>query len=167
MIATRSAWAGSREIVHIVYDPDVISYETLLEKARQMKCTNAVYTFNEEQHKAAKDAGIENVIVWQDDLETRQVRKSEQKYYLRQSVYGCLPLTELQAVKMNAVVAGLGGRWKPDDFLSPRQKTLLRRLQKAYAAEPESLRDFGFPEDQRNLVAYQQELEKKLESLGQ
>lgn len=166
VFATRSAWAGPREVVHVVFDPDVTRYETLLGKAQQMKCTEAVYTFDDSQKKAAENAGVKNIIVWKESLETRQVAKPEQKYYLRNSIYGHLPLTELQAVKMNAVVAGLGGRWKPEDFLSPRQKTLLKRLRKAHAANPEVLQEFGFPEDQRELVAYQQKLEKKLDSLG-
>ena len=166
MFATRSAWAGPREVVHIVFDPNVISYEKLLEKARQLKCTNAVYTFNSEQEKAAKAYGIDTVISWSEDLETKQVQTSEQKYYLRNSIYGILPLTELQAVKINSLLAGMGGRWKPEDFLSPRQKTLLKRARKAYASDPESLRGLGFPEDQRQLAGYQKTLEKKLDSLG-
>ena len=153
-------------MVHVVYDSDVISYETLLAKAQQMKCTNAVYTFNSKQEKAAKAFGIEPVISWKEELETKQVQTSEQKYYLRDSIYSLLPLTELQAVKMNCLLAGIGGRWKPEDFLSPRQKTLLKRVRKAHASNPESLKGWGFPEDQRQLAVYQQTLEKKLDELG-
>ena len=165
VFATRAVWAGPREVVHVVFDPAVISYASLLAKARQMKCTDAVYTFNDEQQETAQKAGVENIITWQEDLETKQVAKAEQKYYLRNSIYGYLPLTELQAIKMNALLGGRKSRWEVKDFLSPRQKKLLVRVRRALAKNPQALQQFGFPEDQRDLIAYQQQLEKKLMSL--
>lgn len=163
VFATRAVWAGPREVVHVVFDPEVISYANLLAKARQMKCTDAVYTFNDEQQETAQKAGVENIITWQEDLETKQVATAEQKYYLRKSVYGYLPLTELQAIRMNALLGGRKSRWEVKDFLSPRQKKLLVQVRRALAKNPQALQQFGFPEDQRDLIDYQRRIESHLE----
>lgn len=167
--ATRSAWAGPREVVHVTYDPQLIGYDKLLENAKRMECTSAVYTFDAEQKKLAQDAGLPEIVEWEESLETRQVKKAEQKYYLRNTVYGFLPLTELQAVKINVAVSPLhdenDAKVDPQTYLSPRQKKLLARIQRVLKQDSDSLAGFGFPEDQAHLIEYGRKLETRLKEL--
>ena len=155
-------------MVHVTYDPSVIDYSRLLAGAKRMRCTSAVYTYNDNQFKIAKQAGISNVIEWKPSLETRQVRKSEQKYHLRNTALAYLPLNEFQAVKLN-VLAGArfgGGQSKAAKLLSPRQIDLMGRISSAISENRGALSGLGFPEDQRNLVAYNESLLDRLEELG-
>ena len=149
----------------MTYDPQMISYESLLKHAEEMECTSAVYTHDEDQNQIAKSAGIGEVVAWDDSLETRQVKKAEQKYYLRNTMLGHLPLTELQAMKMNAVLGGKLDGKQVKDYLSPRQTELLARIRNAIEQDEAALANFGFPEDQANLISYHRELVKKLDDL--
>ncbi len=164
VFSTRSVWVADKEVVHLQYDPEILGYQELLSHAAQRECTAAVYTYDERQQKLARAAKLENVISWQDDLETRKVQRAEQKYYLRNSTLAHLPLTEFQAVKINAV---LGGELKEEatSFLSPRQRKLLERIQAVLQQTPQSLSGFSFPENQDDLVRYQQQLLEKLDLL--
>lgn len=150
----------------MTYDPQQIDYQQLLSSAKEMKCTSAVYSFDEEQQKLAKDAGIDPVIEWKESLETRQVKKAEQKYYLRNTVFAYLPLTELQAVKINVAVSQVRtDTADPTDYLSERQKQLLDRIKKVLEKKPDGLAEFSFPEDQAELIDYNTKLMSKLEQL--
>lgn len=154
-------------MVHVTYDPAIIDYSRLLTSAQRMRCASAVYTYDDDQLKIAEQAGVSNVIEWKPSLETRQVRKSEQKYHLRNTALAYLPLNELQAVKLN-VLAGSrfgGGQSKAAKLLSPRQIDLMGRISKAISADRSSLSGLSFPEDQRNLVAYNESLLDRLEEL--
>lgn len=61
----------------------------------------------------------------------REVSDSERKYYLKHhSVYKYVPLTPMQAVKVNSAIS----RQRDEEiaeWLSPRQKALVSRIQKA------------------------------------
>ena len=121
VLSTRSVWVGAREVVHLTYDSEVIQYSKLLENAARMECTDAIYTHGDDQAARARKTGVFEIVDWKDSLETRQVRKPEQKYYLRNTVYAHLPLSELQAVKMN-VAAARKDIAALESFLSPRQR---------------------------------------------
>jgi len=166
--STRSAWAGHHEVVHVTYDPAVIDYSTLLAGAKRMRCTSAVYTYNAEQKQIADRAGISNVIEWGPSSESRSVRKSEQKYHLRNTSLAYLPLNEFQAVKLN-VLAGSrfgGGESKVAKLLSPRQIALMGRISRAVSDDRSLLSGLSFPEDQRELPAYNATLLNRLEKAG-
>jgi len=162
--STRAVWVGEKEVVHLTYDPNVIDYKTLLAYAGQLECTAAVYTYDDQQYELASKAKIDEVVPWDDSLETRQVKKAEQKYYLRNTVLAYLPLTELQAVKMNAALTQ-EDKGDVTSYLSPRQRQLLKRIQRMLKQDEQALDGFGFPEDPSNLVAYHQKLIAKLDQL--
>jgi hypothetical protein len=157
-------WVGDKEVVHVTFDPQVISYSQLLQRAGAMECTAAVYTYDARQLELARAAGLSEVRPWQEDLATRQVQKSEQKYYLRNSELAYLPLTELQAVKMNAAL-GEQSAADPEGYLSPRQRQLLQRVRRALQRDESSLEGFGFPEEPRQLPDYQRRLQERLAQL--
>ena len=155
-------------MVHVTYDPAVIDYQRLLAGARRMRCTSAVYTYSDEQLKIADQAGVSNVIEWKSSLRTQQVRKSEQKYYLRNTALAYLPLNEWQAVKLNVLASSRfsDGQSKAAKLLSSRQIELMGRISSAISENRSSLTGLGFPEDQRNLAAYNEALLNRLEELG-
>lgn len=164
--STRSIWAGHKEVVHVTFDPDVIDYQSLLTNAKSMECASTVFTYNENQQRTAIAANVGDVVRWRDSLQSRRVRKSEQKFYLRNTPYGYLPLNELQAVKLNSAVSPPNVKnSEPEKLLSPRQAELLVKIKRALRADPQSLAGLGFPEDQRALVDYHQQLTKRLAEL--
>ena len=130
-----------------------------------MRCTSAIYTYDDAQLKIAKQAGGSNIIPWKPSLETRQVRKSEQKYHLRNTPLAYLPLNELQAVKLNVLSSrGRGQSSELTKILSPRQIALMRRISTATAKNSSLLTGISFPEDQSELAAYNDTLLDRLES---
>ena len=154
-------------MVHVTYDPAILDYRRLLDGARRMRCASAVYTYDDDQLNIANQAGVSNVIQWKPSSETRPVRKSEQKYHLRNTALAYLPLNELQAVKLN-VLAGSrfgGGQSKVVKLLSPRQIELMGRISKAISENRGALSGLSFPEDQQELVAYNELLLDRLEEL--
>ena len=163
--STRSAWAGHHEVVHVTYDPATIEYSQLLAGAKRMRCTSAVYTYDDAQLKIAEAAGVSNIIPWKPSLETRQVRKSEQKYHLRNTPLVQLPLNELQAVKLNVLASrGRGQQTELAKILSPRQIALMKRISTATSKNPSLLAGISFPEDQSDLAAYSDKLLDRLET---
>ena len=164
--STRSAWAGHHEVVHVAYDPATINYSQLLAGAQRMRCTSAVYTYDDAQLKIAKQAGASNIIPWKPSLETRQVRKSEQKYHLRNTPLAQLPLNELQAVKLNVLSSrGRGQQLELTKILSPRQIALMKRISTAKSKNPSLLAGLSFPENQSELAAYNNTLLDRLETV--
>ena len=155
-------------MVHVTYDPAVIDYSTLLAGAQRMRCTSAVYTYDDEQYRIAEQAGVSNVIRWTPSSETRDVRKSEQKYHLRNTRLAYLPLNELQAVKLNVLASSRfrGGQSKAAKLLSSRQIELMGRISSAISENRGALSGLSFPENQQDLVAYQETLLDRLEEVG-
>ena len=151
-------------MVHVRYDPEVIDYSELLAGARRLRCTSAVYTYDDAQLKIAKQARISEVIPWKPSLETRSVGKSEQKYHVRNTSLAYLPLNELQAVKLNALsVRRRGQRSELVKILSPRQMAMMGQISSALSETPRLLAGLSFPEDQSELAAYNDELLDRLE----
>lgn len=88
-----------------------------------MSCARHVFTENEIQRSVAKKVVGENFI--SQKLEFRLDK--EPKYYLSKSVYRFVPMTQLQATKVNGKI---GNRQSPNEFLSPRQLELLSFIKK-------------------------------------
>ena len=143
VVETQAGFMNGREVVSVKYDPEVITYKKLLTEANQASCANHVYTEDKEQEAATADLIGKNKVA---DLGTfRQDREPkyyfgknkvadlgtfrqdrEPKYYLGKTVYRFVPMTQLQAVKVNSLI---GQRELPDILLSPRQLELLKSIQ--------------------------------------
>ena len=113
VVDTRAAWHAGREVVEVRFRPDVVSREALTETARGLRCADGV---------------------WGDELagRPRAASASDQLYYLQRSTFGRLPLTELQARRVNGA---LGDKSDPRRFLSPRQTQLAALLASAQRAQ--------------------------------
>lgn len=97
VLATRTGFADGKEVVEVTFDPVRLKSAVLLDKARGMACT--VDRAGGEVKASAKD----------------------DKYQLRGTAYESVPMTALQAARLNAALAS-------DDaaksILSPRQIAL-------------------------------------------
>lgn len=162
VIATRSAWVGEKEVVQLVYDPQTIDYETLVESALKMECASTVYTHNDEQNRKALSIVDEKTVeAITDDGQIRDAKSSDQKYSLANSNHRFLPLNEIQAVKVNAILAS-ENRKGLSDWISPRQQVLMKRIDEILKRDPESLNQLVRPENEEALAQYATTLESAL-----
>jgi len=122
VLETQAGFMNGREVVKVKFDPERIEYTNLLESANQASCASHVYTDDKAQAKAS-----ESVIGKGAASGTGKFRQDrEPKYYLGKTVYRFIPMTQLQAVKVNSLI---GQQRLPNALLSPRQLTLLRTIQ--------------------------------------
>lgn len=118
VIATMPGFVQKKEVVEVQFDPATISYASLLKKAKALDCASEVFTRNEAQHTEARRLLGDRAIRTDD-----AVRPDKQpKYYLSNTPYRHVPMTQLQAARVNAA---LPKEEDPNRFLSPRQIKLL------------------------------------------
>ena len=100
VIETAPGYQDGKEVVKIQFDPAVTSRANL-EKLTQPKSMTA----------CAKNEGFRS--------------DREPKYYLAQTDYRFIPMTSLQACRVNSLV---GKNQSPNELLSPRQLDLLKKI---------------------------------------
>ena len=114
--STQAGYMNGTEVVKVSYDPDQISYAELVSESSKKRCADKVYTDNNEEKSIAKNKNIPS-------KGTNKYRVDLQdKYYLSQTEYQNIPMLNIQATKVNALVAK---RQSPSDILSPRQLSIL------------------------------------------
>lgn len=160
VLNTRSGWRNQLEVVEVTFDSTVVGYVDLLNEAKKFECASQVFTHTAEQLDVAKQqVGDEAVPV---ENRMRDAKSSDQKYYLRNTTAIHLPLTELQATKINAAI-GLKQPWK--QLLSPRQLKLLKQIDEAIDSNPTVLAKFSYPTDPLELATYATNLADQLKQL--
>ncbi len=119
--ATKPGFMGGREVVQVNYNPNVISYDDLAEKAKDARCNSHVYTNDSSEKAIAKKIVGEGSI----SNESKFRLDKDVKYYLSRTHYRFVPMTEMQAAKVNSQI----GRGKSfSDYLSPRQIDLAKKI---------------------------------------
>lgn len=113
VVQTRPGFLNSEEVVEVQYDPRIVDFEKLLSSAQQMQCASRVYPRSDKQLQTATKKAVP---AKRTDEKIRLDK--EPKYYLTNSEYRFIPMTELQANRVNAA---LGAKKNPDQFLSARQ----------------------------------------------
>ena len=122
VVETQPGFMGGREIVQVQFDPEVVSYEKLVKNAVTNNYASHVYVGDEQQKKqATKLIGKTNI----SKASSFRIDR-EPKYYLSKTLYQYIPMTDLQAVKVNSLI---GQNQLPDDLLSPIQLNLLEIVQ--------------------------------------
>jgi hypothetical protein len=114
VLATRTVYTGGQEGVEVTFDPKVVTRAALEAKAKEMSCS--------------VPRGAWSV----------RASPADDKHQLRGTAYAALPMTPLQASRVNAAV-GQGRGDEAKKFLSPRQAALLERLSRVEAAARPSL----------------------------
>jgi hypothetical protein len=110
-------------VVNVYFDPKIVSFEKILQKGQDAKCADRVYVHGEsEKIKAHRSMGTKNVKEAGDFSLDK-----EPKYYLNHTNYKFVPMTPMQAVKINSLI---GQGKSPLHLLSPRQQFMFNYLQK-------------------------------------
>lgn len=119
VVKTESGFMGGKEVVRFNYDPEAVSFSKLLHEAGNKSCAGSVfYEDNSQKEVALEIMGEKNV------KQSSEFRKDrEQKYHLLKSNYRFVPMTELQAARLNSALAS---KQDPTYLLSPRQQAFLQ-----------------------------------------
>ena len=121
-MSTRAAWIGrSKEVVEVGFDPKVVSYEELVRRVFGKAGEGwSVLPCDDEQQSVAER-------VFEKELEPHRAElrdDKDPKYYLSRTELKHLPMTEAQAVWINARLEAE----ERDEALSPRQRALLAEV---------------------------------------
>ena len=119
VISTMPGFLQKEEIVEVQFDPGEIEYAALVRKAQALDCATRVYARSDAQRASAQRIVGSSVV--RTDAAIRPDKTP--KYYLAQTVYRHVPMTGLQASRVNAAI---GKKQNPDRFLSPGQAALLQ-----------------------------------------
>ncbi|MEP7196702.1 MAG: VPGUxxT family thioredoxin-like (seleno)protein, type 2 [Saprospiraceae bacterium] len=116
VVATKAGYMNGSEVVQIAYNPNATTLEKILEHGEKMQCADKIF----------KEASLPEVKTKISQKAQGQFRvDKESKYYIYNSNYKFLPMTELQASKINLALAE---NKSVDEFLSPRQIVLYNKI---------------------------------------
>lgn len=123
VVSTRPGFLEGREVVEVEYDPAKLGLPDLISAADRHNMAAAVYTYNDQQLRVAA-----NAVGRKAKPVPGAVRPDrEPKYYMAQTPLRFVPMTGLQAARVNAAV---GARADFTSYLSPRQLSLLDVIQR-------------------------------------
>lgn len=128
VVATEPGFMHGREIVQVTYNPKTVKYEDLLSQAKQSSCADQAFVHDEQQALQAKQV-----------LGSQKVRNKanfrldkDRKYYLSKTHYRAVPMTPLQAVHANRLIAN--GK-SPDAILSDQQVAFAKKIARQAKSE--------------------------------
>lgn len=121
VVESRIGTMKGREVVEVTFDPRRVSYETLVKKALEMKCADHVFTRSEAQQATAAKLAKDKAVFTNEEIRYEK----EQKHHLYATPYRFLPMTLIQASRVNAALAQ---NQDPAPFLSPRQLELFAKI---------------------------------------
>lgn len=154
-----AAFAHGQEVVVVTYDPALVTYDKLIASAQSMHCATTVFAHDDKQLTTATSHVGERAVRLTDKV--KPAKPSDHLYSLRATSFGYLPLTALQAIKINAAIAH-----KDTDqvvsWLSPRQRALHERIVTALKAAPKCLGELTAPSNPNQLADYLTQLEARL-----
>ena len=173
VLATRTGTLGREEVVEVEFDPRVLTFRDLSGHAAGMQCFRRVNAKSTEQQQAAADvvkaAGgnpAAQVVRTDAPADTSDPNNQQQYFLSLHPTYHFLPLTSLQATKVNAALSGKQG---VERFLSPTQIELQRRMarlvekdKRALYGIEQSLKPDRSPE---GLPKYAAEIERRVRAL--
>jgi len=160
VLATRIGMLHKAEVVDVQFDPTVISYTDLLAKAQELRCAHTVFARTDEQQKTASEHSKNKVVRTDDPTDT----STTQQYHLaHRKSYFYLPLTALQATKVNAALAD---RKDPDRWLSPTQLDMKKQIASRLQQEPDALKTLTPDRSPVGIIRYAGQLESILKARG-
>lgn len=129
----------------------------MLAQARAAGVASHVYTTSASQLQSARAALGDRARPLAG--KPRASKDSDQLYYLRRSPLRYVPLTPLQATRVNAA---LGANSDPATWMSPRQVALAKRIQDALESDADRLSGLERPGAIPGLAAYETRLVERL-----
>ena len=119
VISTNAGFMNGTEVVKVKYDASKVSEDKLISFAKEQRCADAIYTNDKREEKVARKYNIKT------SNEGSFRADGEPKYYIYKSEYRYLPMTNLQALKVNTAISK---HTSPLEYLSPRQLELLQLI---------------------------------------
>ena len=159
--ATSAAWRGGHEVVRLLFDPDEISYRSLVEKAKKFRCTATVYAHSAEHLKIAKEIVGSKAEMADRSQRARPASAGDQLYHLAHSPLKAVPMCAYQRMKVNAAI-GLKDFSSIKSTLSPRQIELARLILANVKPGQRSFENFVTPTNSNDLGAYTAKLRTAL-----
>jgi hypothetical protein len=123
VVATISGYMGGKEVVEVRYDQSVVSYEELLRVAKRLGSARTAFVLNDRQEETAREVLGKNRVARAENFHPY----AKDKYYLSSTPYRFVPMTPLQAIRVNRAVYR---RQDPARYLSPRQQAILAAIEK-------------------------------------
>lgn len=157
MRATRVGWLEGKEVVEVRFDRERLALADLARAAKDAGSADRVWVQDEQDLRAARAIVGERAERLRE--EPGPAKPSDEKYYLSRSSMRFLPLTPLQATRLNAV---LGSASDSGQVLSPRQFLLGERIAARLERDPRAFDELGRPESIEDLPAYAAALESIL-----
>lgn len=163
VLASRTGVIGHDEVVEVEYDPALMSYSELVAKAQRLSCFRKVYA--RDTHQRLEAAALVAGVVARSDAPVDT--STQQQFHLSMHPeYHYLPLTSLQATRLNAA---LFAHDDPEQFLSPAQQRLKDRIAKVLSRGRDARDSFdGLTprRDRAGLPGYCRTLQARLAALG-
>lgn len=120
ILSTEPGFMHGREVVKIQYNPYETNLNEIVAKAEKVNCADEVYVNKKEIIKL--NIPVKSVSKYRVD--------NDNKYYLSRSPYKIIPMSALQASKVNSAI---GSGLNPENYLSPRQIELFNYLKNNYS----------------------------------
>ena len=121
IVSTKPGFMDSKEVVVVEYSPAVVPLDKLIRQGVKKRVINHVYTNDNIQRKIAGEI-IDEVRIHPEHTFTPD---HQPKYYLSRTHYRFIPMTSLQATRVNSII---GKGESPDRLLSPRQVELAKSM---------------------------------------
>jgi len=118
VIGTRAGFINGAEVVEVKYNPNKISLEQIIAHGKKSNNADRIYVDN------TNVSNIKNIDIKHVKLGEFKV-DPELKYYLFNSLYKYVPMSELQTTRINKF---LSENRNPDHLLSPNQKKILEKI---------------------------------------
>jgi hypothetical protein len=123
VLRTRAGFLAGDEVVEVEFDPEALPFARLVELAERRECATRVFARSDAQLAAAREIVGERAVANRDPIRP----DAEPKYYLGRTPLRHVPMTELQAMRIDARLGGKADG-KPEELLSPRQRELLEAV---------------------------------------
>ncbi len=116
VVSTRSGYMKGSEVVEVQYNPKLTNLDAILRHGKEMHCADRLY------HETPSPNYTNSVQVLNKGDFTVD---KELKYYIFQSFYRFIPMTDMQAMKVNLA---LGSNKSPEEFLCPAQLKMVKEI---------------------------------------
>ena len=156
VLATRIGSLDGQEVVELDYDPTVLPYTMLVDRAKKFDCAQRVFARTDAQWAVARSRVGEQAVRTDQPVDTSTTQQHD---LAGAPDYHYLPLTQLQATRINAAIAS---KQDPTVYLSPGQIKLHQRLQRLLRAKPDALKSVTPDRSPGGVIRYYGALEQLL-----
>lgn len=135
VVATKAGFLNGEEVVEVEYAPSIVKFGKLRERVSLLHGATSIYARTPEQERSTASGPKDKLTVKKSSEPIKP--DSAPKYYLSNTEYRHVPMTELQACRVNAALGRGAAGGDASRYLSPRQVELLNMVK----AKP----DAGWP----------------------